>query len=94
MKLLIALMFLSGVCFGQGKIKDSVVVDGTGADMRTIDSLNLKVFSTNDLMSYLTKVHRKVLAMKELDLIKDKEFDQLIKVLNEIIAEADKKRRK
>lgn len=96
MKLLIALMFVSGVCFGQ--VGDTILVHGNDKliavkKLSSTDSLDLKVFSTRDVREYVGKIYDTVKSQKVLKYIGAKQHDELVAVLNEILADADKKRK-
>lgn len=94
--LIIAILF-SIACIAQDPNHQSKVMPYYAKDTTqkkvSVDSLAIPIFSTKDVMGYLTRINNKSLAIKELDLSKTEAYDQLVKELNKIIGEMDKKRK-
>lgn len=78
-KLFIISILFSTVCFGQ---KDST----------NTDSLDLKVISMRDLEIYLKRID--LISQKQFDISEVKKYQQILKVIQSVYTEADKKRRK
>lgn len=78
--LIITILF-SVVCFGQ-PIKDTAKVD----------SLDMKVISMKELRVYLERID--LTAKEQFNLTEVPRYEQILKIIREIYAEADRKRRR
>lgn len=79
---LIVMILFSVVAFGQKPINDTAKVD----------SLDLKVISIRELESYLQRID--LAAKKQFDLTEVSKYQKILKEIQSIYAEADRKRRK
>lgn len=58
-----------------------------------VDTLNIPTVTIKESMDYLTGINKKLIAMKELNLIADREFNSLVNELNRIVAILEKKKK-
>lgn len=96
MRLTIILLLVSSVCFGQASGDELVMSKDSkkiGTKSIAVDSLNIPVFSTKEVMGYLIRINNKLTALRELELISAKDSEKIVLELNKIIAEMDKKRK-
>lgn len=107
MRLTIILLLVSAVCFGQGKpsvipttnsrtISGSIIDDLDSSKTTkptTMDTLKAPLISILEVQDFLFAINRKFVAMRELDLIKENEYKQLIGELNKIVAVLEKKKK-
>lgn len=107
MRLLIISFFISLSCFGQERI--AWVDDGPAkpdrafdvnngyaldtAKKKMVDTLNVPILSINEVMGFLNSINKKLSAVKELDLPKDQEYNELVKELNRIVGILEKKKK-
>lgn len=75
-------IFFSVSCFGN--------VDTTKTP--SVDSMDLKVISMKEFNAYLDRIN--VVAQKQFNLTEVKKFEQILKEIQSVYAEADRKRRK
>lgn len=59
----------------------------------TMDTLKAPLISILEVQNFLINIDRKLVAMRELDLIKENEFKQLRGELNKVVAVLEKKKK-
>lgn len=89
--ILIITVLFSVACFGQGNsVKNKA--EKTSA-VEKVDTLNAPILSYNEMISIINSIGNKIDAMKELNLIQQREQDVFIKELQRIYAIIEKKRK-
>lgn len=88
MKLTILAIFLSLNCFGQTV---NGAVNKVPPTTNYIDSTDIKTISFKELNQYLTRIN--VVAMKQFNLTEQNKYNEILKELQAILQEADKKRK-
>lgn len=58
-----------------------------------VDTLNVPIVTIKESMDFLMSFHKKIIAMKELNLIADREFNALVNELNRIVGILEKKKK-
>lgn len=99
--LIISILF-SVVCFGQnsyiGPIDTTITIDDSSfyrnkTVKQKLDTLNIPIVTIKESMDFLQSFHKKITAMKELNLIADREFNSLVNELNRIVGILENKKK-
>lgn len=95
MKSIIILLLVSSVAFGQyeGPVQMPMKERWSDTAKQKIDTLNAPILSINEVMSFLNSINKKLSAVKELDLPKDQEYNEMVKELNRIVGILEKKKK-
>lgn len=96
MRLLIILLLVSNTAFGQyDPVPMPMPVEQRWSDTvkQKVDTLNAPILSINEVMSFLNSINKKLSAVKELDLPKDQEYNEMVKELNRIVGILEKKKK-
>lgn len=75
-----------------GRVPHNIPFD-TIPKSTTMDTLKAPLISILEVLDFLSAINKKIAAMKELELIKDAEYNSLRSELNKIVAVLEKKKK-